>query len=135
MRHAKSEVLETSTVVADDTCCSGGLENAGVAGFVLSHPPMILFAWNFRGIGYPLAIQILRNLFISQLPEVMFLSEVKCAKEDKVCGLVKFLGFSDLEFVPATGHSGGLLFCWKSNTHIQIVFANNNIINSIIQQT
>lgn len=76
----------------------------------------------------------MRNLVISQRPEVLFLSELKCDNPVKIGALVKFLGFSELEFVLAVGRAGGLLLCWKSTLQLQVILATNNMINFLLIQ-
>lgn len=44
------------------------------------------------------------------------------------------MGFCNLFFVPVVGRSGGLCLWWKDGTTIQILSANNNVINTCIQE-
>lgn len=93
---------------------------------------MTAFVWNCRGVGQPSAVRILRNFVVSHRPSIIFLSEVKSTNIDFVNRIMLSLGFKNLEFIPATGRSGGLLLGWIDCIDITVLLTNDNYINCLV---
>lgn len=96
---------------------------------------MIVLLWNCHGIGHSSTVRSLRNYAVSHRLDVVFLSEVKIMHVDRIEKIVKILGFASFEFVPAQGRAGGLLLAWNSSMNIQIILANESVINCLICNT
>lgn len=92
---------------------------------------MIFLLWNYRGLGRPATIRSLREYSLSNRPDVIFLSETKLSDEKRVTTVASILGFTKFHFLPSTGKSGGLLLLWKDNIDINVVVANEFLLNCI----
>ena len=64
--------------------------------------PMIVLAWNYRGLANPRAVQFLRDLVLRTRPNIVFLYE-NLAKLDKVDSIKNSMGFDGLEFIDCRG--------------------------------
>lgn len=82
---------------------------------------MSLLSWNCRGLGRASAINYLRSLLKTNNPQCLFLSETK-GNLLKFKSLHKKLGFDFAEIVDAKGTAGGLIFLWKQEIDVSIVW-------------
>lgn len=76
---------------------------------------MIVFVWNYRGLGRPVKIPSLREYNRSHRPGIVFISEVKISCVVRIEKIVFSLGFKKIQCVPSVGKSRGLLIMWKKN--------------------
>lgn len=93
---------------------------------------MLALTWNCRGIDHPSTVRILKDYIKSYKPNVIFLSELKLSNLDKIHAVVKAVGFSNMKCVPARGQAGGLLLIWDSVVNIQVVLANDFVIDCMV---
>lgn len=98
---------------------------------------MRFLSWNCRGLGNPAAVRALKKLLQTTYPDVVFLSETKLNKVDKKSKSCFFYGPLSNSFVvdctiSNSNRSGGLAPMWNDNVKIEILNANNMIIDTYI---
>lgn len=92
---------------------------------------MCIISWNCQGIHNPLTVQRLKELTHKHKPSILFLSET-IASSAYMIQLASNLHFPHCFSLPPVGHRGGLSLFWTNQVNIQIVFANQSIIHSIV---
>lgn len=105
---------------------------AGVTGFNLPPPSMLIMVWNCRGLGRSVAVRALNELIRSNRPDVIFLSKTKLNDTTNFDSICKQLGFSMFHSVPAQGSSGGLLLCWRDYIQIDVLIDTPHLINCLV---
>lgn len=88
---------------------------------------MNLLSWNYRGIGKPRTVQVLRDLVTHQ-PNLLFLSKT-LELNNKVEELASKLGFINCFSVGRQGRGGGLLVMWKQNMICSVVDSSQNHVD------
>lgn len=129
---------KTTTSPIDQVTLTAGQEvcdysEAGWWALYCPSPTMIVFAWNCRGVGQSTTVRILRNYVVSHRLEVIFHSAVKCDNVGNITKLMQTLGFHWMQFIPTSSKSGGLVLSLKADLDVQILVANNHLINCIVQ--
>ncbi|CAN0907376.1 hypothetical protein LINGRAHAP2_LOCUS24774 [Linum grandiflorum] len=80
---------------------------------------MIIMAWNCQGLGQPRAVQALKELVETNMPDVLFLSETFIGSS-RIKGLKSYLHFDGCFTVDNVGHIGGLALFWKEEYKVSI---------------
>lgn len=93
---------------------------------------MIGIVWNCRGVGCALTVRHLKDLVRSYKPNFLFLAKVKIDDKHRMQQLARFLGFSEFDFVPSIGLSGGLLLLWDHSVTFTVIFKNAHCINCLV---
>lgn len=94
---------------------------------------MIIFVWNFRGLGRSAAVRALRELIRSHRLWVIFLSETKILDSVKASRLGRTLGFPNSHVVLASSTFGGLLLLWSDVVSLKIVVDNFSLIHCPVE--
>ena len=78
---------------------------------------MSCLAWNYRGLGNPLAEDELEEIIRAQDPMMVFLSETWSGRKqlEKIRCKIKYAGVFT---VPSQGRGGGLALLWKSEVTV-----------------
>ncbi|XP_042954578.1 uncharacterized protein LOC122290989 [Carya illinoinensis] len=81
---------------------------------------MKIISWNYRGLGNPRTVQILRLLVKEKLPDVVFIMETKLnyVRSNRIAKSLNFEGCCVSE---AVGRSGGLILMWKQKDLLELV--------------
>ena len=95
---------------------------------------MTLLAWNCRGLGSNLAVQILTNEVKATDPTLVFLAETK-AGVNRIKGVQCKLNYTQGIIVPSDGRSGGLALLWKEGTMIDFKSCSNSHIDVVVRES
>ncbi|XP_074346129.1 uncharacterized protein LOC141684888 [Apium graveolens] len=94
---------------------------------------MILVGWNYRGVGQPRTVRVLKDVIRSQKPDLLFLSET-LAVRNKIEALASKLGFTNFFSVDRVGRSGGLVIFWKHNMSCAVMSSSQNHIDLEVKE-
>ncbi|CAN0926384.1 LINE-1 reverse transcriptase homolog [Linum grandiflorum] len=88
---------------------------------------MIVMSWNYRGLGQPRSVQVLRELTEAHRPGVVIIIETLTNKQrmETIRAELKFDGCFAID---ARGHSGGLCALWKDGGSARVVHYGQNFI-------
>ena len=95
---------------------------------------MMLLAWNYRGMGSNLAVQILANEMKATGPTLVFLAETK-AGVNRIKGVQRKLDYTQEIIVPSDGRSGGLALLWREGTLIDFKSCSNSHIHVVVHDS
>ncbi|KAK3037266.1 hypothetical protein RJ639_029678 [Escallonia herrerae] len=101
---------------------------------LVPEPPMIIQAWNIRGLGCASHVRALKKDTRYLNSDILFLSET-LSPSSKISPILNSLGFFNQCFIPPHGDkklSGGLCLAWKNGIDLEITFQNNNLINALV---
>lgn len=94
---------------------------------------MIIVAWNCRGIARAATVHALRALVRAHHPSLIFISELKISSFHRLSRTFTSLGFSQHQFVPVVGTSGGLALGWTPHiTLYQFFFYQLSYLPSVL---
>jgi exonuclease III len=98
---------------------------------------MKILSWNCRGLGNPTAVRALKKLLHNTCPDVVFLSETKLQSADKKSKTCFSYGPLSNSFIvdcstSNNNRSGGLALMWNNDVKVEILNANNMIIDAYI---
>lgn len=79
-----------------------------------------------------MTVRSLRDYIVSHRSNVVFLSEIKCSKFDKIQKNFYALGFIGFEFVLAISSIGGLMLAWNKSVDLFVVLTNDHVINCMV---
>lgn len=71
--------------------------------------------WNIRGCGRKNALAEIKDYCIVNKVFVMVVCETKCQSPPTICNISN-CGFSQFDFIPTLGLSGGLWIMWKDSS-------------------
>ncbi|KAK3012929.1 hypothetical protein RJ639_008632 [Escallonia herrerae] len=106
----------------------------GIKHLLVPGTPMIIHAWNVRGLGRASHVRALKKDIRTLNSDIIFLSET-LSSSPKISIILNALGFYNQCLVPTSGEkrmSGGLCLAWKNGIDLEITFQNNNIINALV---
>ena len=95
---------------------------------------MMLLAWNYRGMGSNLAVQILANEMKATGPTLVFLAETK-AGVNCIKGVQRKLDYTQGIIVPSDRRSGGLALLWREGTLIDFKRCSNSHIDVVVRDS
>ncbi|WOL04983.1 hypothetical protein Cni_G13706 [Canna indica] len=125
-KRRRDETLREVNPLSKKRTCSSltgyNSEQVLAASLNSSPPPLAMntIIWNCQGMGNPLTIRHLKNIYSLNSPECIFLSEIK--QDGSI--FKKFLRkciFDELFIVPSQGTAGGLTLAWKQHINIHII--------------
>ncbi|KAH1046714.1 hypothetical protein J1N35_037498 [Gossypium stocksii] len=93
---------------------------------------MKLHCWNCRGVGNPATVRNLKQLFVANNPNVIFLCETK-GNTNRVSSVQQKCKMEGCSVVNMEGKRGGLGMMWKESNKVDIQTYSNNHIDAIIQ--
>ena len=111
-----------------ETELSGKVNDANGGLWSLGPPSLITtISWNYRGLGPPCIIQVLKELVQLLKPKLVFIIEtmISRAKLDRVRSL---LGFEGVFTVDPIRYTGGLALLWKDKDSVKLLsFSSSHI--------
>ncbi|CAH9106024.1 unnamed protein product, partial [Cuscuta epithymum] len=93
---------------------------------------MTCLSWNCRGLGNPLAVQVLVDYVHSKRPNIVFLMETFSNKL-KLEEVTRKVGLTSCFAVDNIGHRGGLGLLWGDGVIIQVREASSHFIDAVVQ--
>ena len=92
---------------------------------------MIALGWNYRGLGNPRSVRVLRELVQHWKPNIVILSETKMKKYQME--KVKFkIGLMNGLIVPSVGRSGGLAMLWSRDIKLEVQSYSRNFVDAVV---
>lgn len=91
---------------------------------------MSLLSWNYRGLGNPHAVRVLRDMLKSHKPDLVFLSET-LSVSNKIEELSSRFGFSNFFSVDRQGRGGGIEVMWKQSMKCEVFDSSSNHVDII----
>lgn len=94
---------------------------------------MSLLSWNYRGLGSPSAVPILRDVVRTYHVDIFFLCET-LVQSNRIEDIHFQLGFDSCFVVNSNGRSGGLALFWKKPYDCHLISYSSNFIDVQIHQ-
>lgn len=95
---------------------------------------MNLVGWNYRGLGQPRTVRVLKEMVKSHQPRILFLSET-LVEGNKIETLASKIGYENFFSVDRQGRSGGLAVFWRNNVRCFVVDYSQNHIDINVKES
>ncbi|CAH9133147.1 unnamed protein product [Cuscuta epithymum] len=93
---------------------------------------MSCISWNCRGLGNPLAVQVLVDMIHLKRPKLVFLMETFC-NSSKIEMVRKKTGMHAGFGVDSIGHRGGIALLWEDGVHVDVRDSSPNFIDAWVR--
>ncbi|XP_030929385.1 uncharacterized protein LOC115955407 [Quercus lobata] len=94
---------------------------------------MRALGWNYRGLGNPRSVRVLRNIVQQWDPDFVFLSETKLRMQSMERKKMS-IGFTNGLVIPSHGRSGGLALLWRKEINVDVQSFSDRHIDAIVTE-